>query len=163
MPEKMPLQVPFRHLCNLIQIADGDIDKALEGICRTREGFSEAQLTPLRARAICAKYWVDECAPEEFRFRLRPEGGGTAPGLNAAEAAAVRELRDRVIARIETYGDDKACAEALYETAGQAGLDGKALFRASYQALIGKDQGPRLANFLRSISKERLLGILAGY
>ena len=42
-------------------------------------------------------------------------------------------------------------------------MEGKALFRAAYQALIGKDQGPRLANFLRSISKERLLGILAGY
>jgi lysyl-tRNA synthetase class 1 len=43
------------------------------------------------------------------------------------------------------------------------GMDGKVLFRASYQALIGKDQGPRLANFLRSINKERLLGILAAY
>jgi lysyl-tRNA synthetase class 1 len=169
----LPLQVPFRHLCNLIQIADGDIDRAVEGICRTRQGLpkaqpaetplTEAQIAPLRARAACAKYWVEECAPEEFRFRLRPEGEGPAPELNAAEAAAVRELRDRVIARIETYPDDKACAEAIYETAERAGLDGKALFRASYRALIGKDQGPRLANFLRSVSKERLLGILAGY
>ncbi|MDR2102136.1 MAG: lysine--tRNA ligase [Treponema sp.] len=163
MPELMPLQVPFRHLCNLIQIADGDIDKAVEGIRRSRQDLSEAQFAPLRARAICAKYWVEECAPGEFRFRLRPEGGDIAPDLNAAEIAAVRELRDRVIARIEGYPDDKACAEAIYETAERAGLDGKALFRASYQALIGKDQGPRLANFLKSVNKERLLGILAAY
>jgi lysyl-tRNA synthetase class 1 len=163
MPERMPLQIPFRHLCNLIQIADGDIDKAVEGIRRTQEGLTEAQLAPLRARAVCAKYWVEACAPEEFRFRLRAEGEGAAPNLNGAEIAAVRELRDRVIARIETYADDKACAEAIYEAAGRTGLEGKALFRASYQALIGKDQGPRLANFLRSVSKERLLGILAAY
>jgi lysyl-tRNA synthetase class 1 len=163
MPELMPLQVPFRHLCNLIQIADGDINKAVEGICRSRQDLTEGQLTPLRARAICAKYWVEECAPEEFRFRLRPEGKDVAPNLNAAEIAAVRELRDRVITRIETYPDDKSCAEAIYDTAEHAGLDGKALFRASYQAIIGKDQGPRLANFLRSVNKERLLGILAAY
>jgi lysyl-tRNA synthetase class 1 len=37
------------------------------------------------------------------------------------------------------------------------------LFRAAYQALIGKDQGPRLANFLRSIDKQRLLDIMAAY
>jgi lysyl-tRNA synthetase, class I len=42
-------------------------------------------------------------------------------------------------------------------------MEAKTLFRAAYQALIGKDQGPRLASFLRSISKERLLGILAKY
>jgi lysyl-tRNA synthetase class 1 len=42
-------------------------------------------------------------------------------------------------------------------------MDGKALFRAGYQALIGKDQGPRLANFLRSIDRERLLAILRNY
>jgi lysyl-tRNA synthetase class 1 len=42
-------------------------------------------------------------------------------------------------------------------------MEGKDLFRAAYQALVGKDQGPRLANFLRSIDKERLLGILHVY
>jgi lysyl-tRNA synthetase class 1 len=71
-----------------------------------------------------------------------------------------------VIARIETYPDDKTCAQAIYDTAaevGMNGIEGKELFRATYQALIGKDQGPRLANFLRSIDKDRLLGILAGY
>jgi lysyl-tRNA synthetase class 1 len=68
-----------------------------------------------------------------------------------------------VICRIETFPDDKSCAEAIYRAAEAAGLDGKALFRAAYQALIGKDQGPRLANFLRAIEKERLLTILKNY
>jgi lysyl-tRNA synthetase class 1 len=106
---------------------------------------------------------VEECAPEEFRFALKSEGEAPAPELSEAEKAAIRDLRDKVIARIETFPGDKECAEAIYQAAGEAGLEGKALFRAAYQALIGKDQGPRLANFLRSISKDRLLGILAAY
>jgi lysyl-tRNA synthetase class 1 len=110
---------------------------------------------------VCAKYWVENCAPEEFRFRLRT--AGERASLAAAEAAALKLLRDDVIARIETFCDDKSCAEAIYQTAEKAGLEGKALFRAAYQALIGKDQGPRLANFLRSIEKERLLSILSVY
>jgi lysyl-tRNA synthetase class 1 len=156
-PEVMPYQVPFRHLCNLIQIAGGDTEKAIQGL----EGVKPEQLTGLRERCARAKYWAEECAPEEFRFRLRPPG--LRAELSDAERAAVRDLRDGVIARITAYGDDKSCAEAIYKIAETHNLEGKVLFRAVYQALIGKDQGPRLANFVRSISKEQLLEILAAY
>jgi lysyl-tRNA synthetase class 1 len=163
MPALMPYQIPFRHLCNLIQIADGDIERAIAGLENSGAGVKLEQIPALRRRCECAKYWVEDCAPEEFRFRLRRPGCGVVQDLDEGEAAALRALRDKVIAGIETYSDDKACAEAIYKIAGDNGLDGKALFRAAYRALIGKDQGPRLANFLRSINKERLLGILAGY
>jgi lysyl-tRNA synthetase class 1 len=158
-----PYQVPFRHLCNLIQIADGDIEKTITGIQAQDNGPKAEQLPALKQRAVCAAYWINECAPEEFRFKLKTEGDAPAANLSEAEKAAVRGIRDEVIAGIERFTDDKSCAEAIYAVAGEHDLDGKALFRAAYQALIGKDQGPRLANFLRSINKERLLGILKAY
>jgi lysyl-tRNA synthetase class 1 len=161
MPPAISFQVPFRHLCNLIQIADGDIERVIAGFEAGREQIEPEQLPGLRRRCQCAKYWAEECAPEEFRFRLRP--AGERAELSESEAAAVRHLRDRVIARISQYGDDKSCAEAIYQAAGELGLEGNALFRAAYQALIGKDQGPRLANFLRSINQERLMEILQAY
>jgi lysyl-tRNA synthetase class 1 len=160
-PGVMPCQIPFRHLCNLIQIADGNINQALAGLETGGSGPKAEQLPALQARAERAKYWVENCAPEEFRFRLRPPGEQAA--LSDAESAAIRDLRDRVIAGIEQYPSDKSCAEAIYKIAEDHGMDGKVLFRAAYQALIGKDQGPRLANFLRSISRERLLEILSNY
>jgi lysyl-tRNA synthetase class 1 len=163
MPLFMPHQIPFRHLCNLIQISGGDLDKTVAELQNSPHGPEPGQLDRLRARAACAKYWVEECAPEEFRFALKDEGAAPAPELSETEKAALRSLRDKVIARIETFAGDKECAEGIYQIAGEEGLEGKALFRAAYQALIGKDQGPRLANFLRSINKERLLGILAAY
>ena len=157
-PDMMPRQIPFRHLCNLIQIADGDIDRAIAGL---ENRPAAEQVDALRARAERAKHWVENCAPGEFRFRLR--GPGETAELNGTEAAAVRELRDTVIAAIGGYADDKSCAEAIYRVAENQGMDGKDLFRACYQALIGKDQGPRLANFLRSVNRERLLAILRDY
>ena len=172
MPPVKPFQIPFRHLCNLIQIADGDIEKAIASLGRDGQGVPSLEQIPgVRARALCAKYWIDECAPEEFRFRLRSSGGAADPeaaGQNPApldepERAAIRDLRDTVIAVIETYAGDKDCAEAIYRVASDHGMEGKTLFQAAYRALIGKNQGPRLASFLRSIGKERLLGILAEY
>jgi lysyl-tRNA synthetase class 1 len=112
---------------------------------------------------------VENCAPEEFRFKLRPAGGEeTLPPeeqaklrpLSDSEKNSVRILRDDVIKLIENFHDDKSCAEAIYAAAAKAEVDGKVLFAAAYQALIGKDQGPRLASFLRVIDKERLLSIL---
>jgi lysyl-tRNA synthetase class 1 len=158
LPKGMAYQIPFRHLCNLIQIADGDLEKTLAAL----QGVQPEQLPALTARCRCARFWIDTCAPEEFRFQLRSPGVAPAE-LDAAETHALRELRDRVITHIQDFDDDKTCSQAIYQVAADTGVDSKTLFRASYQALIGKDQGPRLANFLRSISRERLLGILAGY
>ena len=174
---EMPYQVPFRHLCNLIQIADGDIEKTLADIsdgefAANGKKLSQKQLETLKARALCAKYWVENCAPEDFRFRLLPENisgasragdGNTAQILSDTEKNAVRILREDVICKIDMFTDDKICASAIYAAAEKAGVDGKTLFRAAYQALIGKDQGPRLASFLRTINKERLLSILKDY
>ena len=159
----LPFQVPFRHLCNLIQIADGDIDKALADLVFGGAAPSPEQLPALKTRALCAKYWVEECAPEDFQFRLKGPGESPSEALSPQEKAAVAALRDRVIGPIESFADDRACAEAIYEVAKDQNLEGKDLFRAAYQALIGKDQGPRLAAFLRTISRERLLEILKTY
>jgi lysyl-tRNA synthetase class 1 len=154
-----PYQIPFRHFCSLIQIADGDVEKALASIAASPNGPSKEQLVPLRARAECAKYWVTHYAPDEFRFKLKSPGMPTT-GLSPQEQAAIKLLCDEVVSRIETFTDDKPCAEAIYKVAEKAGIEPKALFRAAYQVLIGKDQGPRLASFLRAIDKQRLLGIL---
>jgi lysyl-tRNA synthetase class 1 len=158
MPARMPYQVPFRHLCNLLQINAGDIDQTIAGL----PDIGADQIPAFRKRCECAWYWITECAPEDFQFHLRPDGE-LSEALSPEEKAAVRRLRDDVVARIETFADDKTCAEAIYAVAEASGMDGKALFRAAYQALVGKDQGPRLANFLRSIEKKRLLGILKAY
>jgi lysyl-tRNA synthetase class 1 len=159
--ETMPYQVPFRHLSNLIQIADGDTAKVIAALEKEAGGLSAEQRRRFEERCACAKYWAAECAPDEFRFRLRNQG--EKAGLSGAEAAGLRLLREKVVAVIEGFADDKSCAEAIYQVAGEVGLEPKALFRAAYQALIGKDQGPRLASFLRSIDKDRLLGILGEY
>jgi lysyl-tRNA synthetase class 1 len=156
-----PYQIPFRHLCNLIQIADGDIEKALADLAANGGGPKNEQLPALKVRAECAKYWIENYAPEDFRFRLLPAGSMSA--ISDEEKNAVRVLRDDVVKKIEEFGDDKTCSTVVYAAAEKAGVDGKVLFGAAYKALIGKDQGPRLASFLRSINKERLLGILKNY
>jgi len=156
-PAEQPYQVPFRHLCNLLLIHQGDIGRVLAEL----PPLSASQEALVRQRAACAWYWIEECAPEDFRFSVRKPGEKAS--LSQPETEALRHLRDDVVAKLESFSDEKLVAEAIYKAAESSGVDGKTLFRAAYQALIAKDQGPRLAGFLRTLGKEKVLAILAAY
>lgn len=156
MPSCVSYQIPFRHLCNLLQINSGDIDAVIASL----PDVQPEQIDRLKSRAACAWYWISECAPEDFRFALRTDG--SRADLSAAEKAAVTAIRDTVIPEMDTL-DEKALSERLYGAAEVAGIDPKELFTAVYRALIGKERGPRLASFMKVIGSDRLVKILSVY
>ena len=63
---------------------------------------------------------------------------------------------------LEQY-DEKSLAEALYAVAEKAGMDSKDMFKVFYNVLIGKEKGPRLAGFIKTCGKEKVLPILKAY
>jgi lysyl-tRNA synthetase class 1 len=156
--ETMPTQIPFRHLCNLIQIQDGDVEALLETLDIRGP---EADLDRLRTRAACAWNWTQSYAPDAFRFTLRPSGSPPLE-MTDAERKAITLLRREVEERLDSH-DEKSLGEAIYTIAGEAGMEPKAFFKVAYRALIEKEMGPRLAGFLMTIGRERALGILGGY
>ncbi|GAI68619.1 unnamed protein product, partial [marine sediment metagenome] len=67
-PEKLPLQVPFRHLTNLVQIHEGDIAKVVEEYKTfIKTDFDKKKL---KARALCAWNWINKYAPEDMKFKI---------------------------------------------------------------------------------------------
>ncbi len=154
-PETMPLQIPFRHLCNLLQIHSGDVEAVLR-----QYDLTEEQYRRLKVRAQCAWNWISRFAPEDFRFRLQTAEDPKTE-LSDAETAAMRGLRETV-ERLEEH-DEKSLGQAIYDAAHDAGIEPKELFGAAYRVLIGKDKGPRLAGFIMTVGKERVLEILRRY
>lgn len=156
----MPYQIGFRMMTTLLQTYSGDIDAVIKSLGDVKPEQEPA----LRRRAQCAWYWIRECAPtcaEDFCFALREDG--SKADLSGELLAAVKRVRDEVVPRVGTFAVDKECQQAMYDIATELGLDAKALFTALYQALIGKDQGPRLASFMKIIGKEKLQKILSVY
>lgn len=154
---EMPFQVPFRHLCNLLQIAAGSVEKALDMVPELRE----ADRQRLVVRARCAWNWITKFAPEDFRYTLRAPG--TAPvALTEPERKAVSLLFEELSVRFAGH-DEKSLSEAIYRIAGEAGLDAKEFFTAMYRVLVGKERGPRLSGFLLTIGRDRVLEILSEY
>lgn len=159
-PETMPYQITFRMLTTLLQIYSGDISKVIESLGDVKAEQEER----LRRRAECAWFWIQNCAPsfaEEFCFALRSDGSKAefTPELTQA----VKRVRDEVLPKLDSFTLDKECQQAMYDIALEMGIEAKALFTAMYNALINKDQGPRLGSFMRIIGKEELSKILSVY
>ena len=156
MPPVISYQIPFRHLCNMLQTAGGDSERVIASLPEVLP----AQVERLKTRCRCAWNWITEFAPGDFKFALREPG--TKAQLAGAALEAVRGIYAKVLPAMDGMSE-KELSEAVYAQAQNAGIEPKELFCAVYQALIGKDQGPRLAGFMKIIGKERLIKLLAPY
>ena len=155
-PEKEPpYQVTIRHLATLLQTYGGDIAQTLSAL----EGVSESQKARLETRARCAWNWVTQFAPEDFRFSLL-SSPASRKDLSESQRQALHTLYKTVEQSFDTL-DEKGWQDKVYQIATETGLDSKDFFVLIYRALIGKDQGPRLAGFIKIIGREKLLQLLA--
>lgn len=156
-PNKIPTeagyQIPFRHLCNLLQIFDGDEEKVFT---RT-PGITESQKERLKVRLKCAKNWIKMYAPEEFIFSLKE--GKNPEEFAEKERKAIKDLNEAVSLYLDDL-NEKEFSSHIYEVAEKNGIENSDFFRLVYLALIGKEKGPKLASFLKAIGKEKINFIL---
>ena len=159
-PSSMAYQIPFRHLCNLLQTNSGDI----EAVVASQKDIKPDQVERFRTRCKCAWYWITECAPEDFRFALNnPDSENFVKAeVGEKELECIKRIYSEILPKMDEL-EEKPLSEAVYGVATDAGIEPKALFNATYQILISKDQGPRLANFMKIIGKERLEKIFKVY
>jgi lysyl-tRNA synthetase class 1 len=157
-PQAPPVQVPFRHLCNLLQIHDGQVDPVLDRLELTCGSEDRRRVA---VRTACAANWIRLYAPESFRFSVRA-AGSPAVEVDDKERKALRLLRQELEQPLQAH-DDKSLGERIYALAAEAGLDPKELFKVVYRVLIGKEAGPRLASFLLTLDRERVLALLQDY
>ncbi|HDQ13612.1 MAG TPA: lysine--tRNA ligase [Sediminispirochaeta sp.] len=154
-PKTMPLQVPFRHLCNLLQIHSGDVDAVLGQYELNRE-----QKERLGQRARCAWNWITRYSPEDFRFHLQGQDDPRVE-LDEKQRSVLRALKVEVEKLVEH--DEESLGTAIYDIARDAEIEPKELFSTVYRILIGKEKGPRLAGFIFTVGREKVLRILERY
>lgn len=145
------VQFPFRHLCNILQIHEGDFQKAEKAYAS--EIQTEADRQKFHSRAVRAWKWITTFAPVEFRFQLQ-----TTPTHKSQFPVAMQDLiallRQGEIA-------EEPLANATWELMKKHGLEGKTFFPDVYKILVNKPNGPKLAAFLLAIGRERAADILA--
>ena len=155
-PSSPSYQIPFRHLCNLLQIHSGNIEEVISSLPDVKED----QLERLRIRCRCAWNWITTFSPEDFRFSLADDSTPRA-NLTEEEMRAVKTL----CSKVEAWdgNDDMALTQSIYDAATDANVETTVLFAATYKVLISKEKGPKLALFIKTVGKDRILSILKKY
>jgi len=157
-PARAPFRPAFRELANRLQICGGDVERTRLRFYQS-ETAEELDRQAFEQRAKRAWTWLSKHAPEEFCYRLNEQPVNSLLGDEVA--LGVAKLRE-LIARVDLEQvDAKELNQMIYDEAIRgSGCDGKEFFTATYQKLIGRDQGPRLPGFLKEIGRERLLELL---
>lgn len=152
-PSTMPHQVPFRHLCSVLQTYGCDVEKTLQflSVDKNSEVF-------VRKRCECALYWITHYAPEEFVFTLTD-----STCVFVCENDRIADAFSHLSTMIETQWDtlsDKEINDGIYTCARKVDVEPKEFFKALYLRLVDKERGPRLGTFFTILGKERVLQYL---
>ncbi len=152
LPKTVPYQPKFRHLTTLLQIHNFNADKVVNYF--EKELKNEHDKKRLRARAECAKNWLQQHAPEEFKFAVQ---GKCQVNLTKEEKKLLHELAKKIVKRNWT---DVELHEEMYIVCKNHNMQPKDFFTLAYRVLINKERGPRLASFMLEIGKDKVAELL---
>jgi len=159
-PARRPYQIQFRHLTTLLQIYSGLTDAVIAFLgdvpAEDRDGF--------KARANCAWNWLNNRAPDDFRFSLRKSSDGPVnlPNVTDDLLGALKDMKTLVETKLGRV-PEKEFSAAMYDVIHGYELDSREFFEALYLILIGKTKGPRMVNFLHVLGAGRVSELLALY
>ncbi len=157
MPKKCPIQPSFRHLCNILQINDMDIQAAQKSYeSEIKDERDERRFKQRSERAI---YWIENYAPEEFKFTINKQKSSI--DLSDDVKNYLKELTAYLSENFEKLESDKELHEKMYEIMHAHELKPADIFSPIYQLLISREKGPKLAGFIRTIGKQRVIKLLS--
>jgi len=147
-PKVIPYQPSIRHLTNILQFNDFDMDKTIGYF--EKELKNEHDKKRLRVRAECAKNWIQKYAPEDFRFKVQDTCQIT---VSDEGKKILHELASKLL---EKEWTDKELHEEMYILCNNHEFPAGDFFKLAYGVLINKQKGPKLAAFVLEIGKEKV-------
>ena len=147
----------FRHLTSIIQIYEGNINKIIDYYKKqTKEEINKEKITK---RINCAKNWLSKYADNEFKFSVnRSKKIFEKDKISKNYLLAIEEIKSFI--KEKNIKKDKELSDYIYEIIRNYEIENKQLFKILYQKLINKDKGPKLASFILSIEKDRVINLL---
>lgn len=131
--------IPFNHLVNVYQSAQGDIPEIMRLLKRSQHIGDEALIKDELKRV---KNWLDNYAPDNLKFTVQK----TLPQdihLNSAQ----KTLLAKIIPHLTTEAEN--LHNFIYQTGKELGLAPKETFEAIYLIFLNKRSGPKAGWFLK--------------
>ncbi len=150
-----PTLIGFRHLSTVLQTYDGDIKATGDYFERAGELSTEADRARFEQRARCVWNWVEQYAPEDFRYRIRTEA--VVREIPKAQQAPLTRLVE--VLEADPNATETSIGEQM-KAMSKSGVDMKAFFPVVYDLLLGRDRGPKMSTLLAIMTPARALPLL---
>jgi lysyl-tRNA synthetase class 1 len=155
-PTELPFQPSFRHLTNVLQIYGLDMDKTRKFY--DSEIKNERDEKRFQERASRAKFWIENYAPDDFKFMLNKSYRADIE-LSASEAAMISDLKEALENRWDELSNDKSLQNFISELLTKHNLN-TGVYRKIYQLLISRDLGSKLGTLIHAAGREKILKLL---
>ncbi len=146
--------IPFKHLVQVYQAAQGDSKDALEVLRRT--GYSQqvdSEKDVIESELEFVSNWLKKYAPVEIKFEVQDK----LPKVDLTDSqkdflvALARKITEN------PTDDGQKMHELIYDAKDEVGIEPKMAFQAIYRVVLAKDYGPKAGWFLASLNSEWLV------
>lgn len=150
-PEK-PIELSFAHASMLAQTFDDE--KSIIASLKKTGQYSKEVEKQLLERIAKAAEWIKRYAPEEYRFEVKEDvSDDVKKKLTPQQKKALKEFAAMLKSK---EWQEKDLFNGIYELCKKNEVKPKEFFQAAYLALLGKEQGPRLAPFVLTLGEKAI-------
>lgn len=155
--DKLPLQIPYRHLVNVVQLTN-DFGNMLEILKRTEDlgGSTVDDLKLLEQRADCVRYWLNGFAPDMVKFSISEELPSTHLAPDELEFLSIVYN-----GLLNCPWSGEQIHNVTFEASKTNDLGAKKGFQTLYRIFIERRSGPRMGHFLATLDKDFVLKRIA--
>lgn len=155
---RMVSRVPFSHLVASYQASLKDADKTIEVIKRTEHSdLADQDAEIIKNELKFIDQWLNTRAPEEVKFSLLEKI--ESDNFSTVQKQVLSSLAEK-IEQAPADADGEWFHKAIYDLKNESNLAPKELFQTLYQAIIGKDSGPRAGWFMSLLPRDWLISRL---
>ena len=130
-------KISFRHLITLVQTG------------KAKEINKDSEI-----RAEKVRNWLEKHAGEDMKFAVKEN---IEVELGEKQKEALIALKESLA--VKNFNEDELLNE-FYDICNAVGISVKEFFQGAYMVLINKTKGPRLADLISTIGKEKVVGLL---
>ena len=152
--EKIPYQIPYRHLVTIIQIGKNwnGIKKILLRTGQIPNDLDVNDDNHLKQRADHVKYWLDYFAPDAIRFEVKKN----IPEIHLSNDQ--KKVLSSLVDKFESLiWEPEDIHNTIYNSSEEEKIKIKTTFKTIYQIILGQEKGPRAGYFLSNLDKNFVL------
>ncbi|MBU0766564.1 lysine--tRNA ligase [Patescibacteria group bacterium] len=146
-------QMRFTVLSFVLQMPHLDLET--EAAKLKGSALTKAEKEALKERAFYVRQWLENCAPDEFKYTILTEAPADLE-LDEEQVNALKKLKDEFSDESLEW-EGASIHELIHKVKEESEIEPQKIFQPLYQIFLGRDRGPQVGWFLSTFEREDII------